>query len=312
MTPEKPTTAEVLYLNEKEEELKKKILHYYRFHEDTFLSLLIKGADTGNLIKIALIDSRVDEVCKLPQFAEYWADIWRLCGLNPQEYAKKNNKPLHENLPIPTASSCFDLVKSYFLYEAYRKLIEKSDFSPMQKLALVEGYLIPSAELGCYFAINELCNLGVNVLKEQFSETIVTKLLHYAKLAAKIHLAPGYLLLANVYQELTQFQEQPILRTLNLRIEAFKAINVAKRLEELSAPMINNSFQGKKLAEASGGKLSSFSQAEQRLQGLLNLSYMELSLALEQGKEDAKAIRKLYSVNPLDEAKDSSQNQLML
>ncbi|MGQ3890190.1 DUF5630 domain-containing protein [Legionella sp. CNM-1927-20] len=293
------TERKVLQIANKEEELKNKILHYYKVHEDTFLSGLIKGADTGSLIKLALTDSRIDQICKSPQFAEYWTTIWRLCGVNPREYAEKNNKPVHEYSPMPTVSSCFDLVKGYFLYETYRKLLNEGDGSLTQQVYLIENYLMDSAQLGCYFAINELCNIGVNLLKEQFNEMIAMKMLHYAKLAAQIYLAPGYLLLANVYQELTQFQEQPVLQMLNLRIEAFKAINIAKRLEDISGPMLNNAYQGKNLVQASGGKIKSFSQAEQRLQELLHLDYLELDLAIEQAKKEAKSIRKLYGAESL-------------
>ncbi|WP_131782451.1 DUF5630 domain-containing protein [Legionella gresilensis] len=294
----------VLQLDKKEEELKNKILHYYKVHKETFLIELIKRADTGSLIKLALSDACIDQICKLPQLAEYWTNVWRLCGLNPREDAEKNNKPLHEYLPMPTVSSCFDLIKGYFLYENYRKLTSDA-CNKGQHLYLIENYLMDSAELGCYFAINELCSIGVNLLKEEFNEFIVVKMLHYARLAAQIYLAPGYLLLANVYQELIPFQEQQVLQTVNLRLEAFKSINIAKRLETISAPMINNAYQGQNLADASGGKLRSFTQAEQRLQNLLHLDYLELDLAIEHAKEEAQSIRKLYESSSLTEDPDN-------
>ncbi|ARG98388.1 DUF5630 domain-containing protein [Legionella micdadei] len=277
-------------LNEKEIELQYRIIHYYKNHESTFLNGLIRSTDTGSLIKLALLNPEIDEICHLPQFAEYWNNVWRLCGVNPRENAEINGRPIHEYMPIATIPSCFEQIKGYFLYVTYQHLLDKDGNLSKELYPEAETYLTASAQFGCYFSANILCRTGINLLQNRFDEEIVKKILFFAEIAARLYLSPGYFLLANMYQELIKFEGEPILGAFDLRMEAFRAINIAKRLEDYSAPMINNAYQGKTLAAATGGQIKSYSEAEQRLQQLLCLNYDELEISSKKAKAEADLI----------------------
>ncbi|KTD27117.1 DUF5630 domain-containing protein [Legionella maceachernii] len=285
-----PKLNDFLELNEKEKELQFRIIHYYKTHARTFLNGLIRSTDTSSLIKLAILNPQIDEICHLPQFAEYWDDVWRLCGLNPRENAAINERPVHEFMPMVTIPSCFEQIKGYFLYVSYKNLLDKDGNLSAELYPQAELYLTASSQFGCYFAINTLCRTGLDFLQNQFDEEIVKKILCFTQVAARLYLSPGYFLLANVYQTLIQFEEKPILGALNLRMESFKAINIAKRLQAYSAPMINNAYQGKTLEEASQGEIKSFSHAEQRLQQMLCLNYHELEISLKKAKAEVDSL----------------------
>ncbi|WP_158618889.1 DUF5630 domain-containing protein [Legionella qingyii] len=287
--------AKFLELNAQEKYQQMKLLSLKKRLDPDFFSQIIENSDHEVLFKLAMNNTEIDAICKAPEFKWYWEEIWRLCGVNPKENAALNHEPVHEYQPMPTVSSCFELLKGLYLYENYRKFFK--DMEHTQKCYDdAEEFLAASGSYGCFFALNALCTGGLNLLHHEFDEQIAQKIIIYAQIAAKYYLSPGYLLLANVYQELLKYQNETNLVGRNLSLQAFQAMSVAKRLEPYSAPMLNNAYQGKTLEEASNGQITSFSQALFRLQQHLNLSPLEIEIATNAAITEAAAIKKIYKL----------------
>ncbi|CDZ79009.1 hypothetical protein BN59_03324 [Legionella massiliensis] len=274
------TLAEFLILNVEEKNFHGQLIKLSQNKNAVeHLERLIQRSDTGMLLKLALTDPEIDAICKLPQFEDYWTDIWRQTGVNPREMAQDSGEPIHENLPMPTVSS-FELLKGLFLYEEYRRQLEAQTELTEKFFKEAEEFLVASVRHGCYFAMNALCMAGLELLQANFDADIAIKVLICARVAANFYLSPGYLLLSNVYHDFIQYKDKDCFAGLNLRIEAFKAAYMAERLEEYSIAMINNAYQGKTLQEASGGKIKGFSHAKTRLQNYLALNAFELNQAI--------------------------------
>lgn len=250
---------------------------------------------TELILKMAIIDPEINQICNSPELTHYWKEFWRQSGTNPTELAELNGEPVKEYSSMYT-TCCFELLKGLYLYNAYQNLLEKKPIT-QQVINKAEEYLHASAQYGCFFAINALCIHGLTQLKSSFDPLIATKIINYANLASKLYLSPGYLLLSNVYQELIPYQNKPLFERSNLRFNAFQAVVVAKKLEKISAPMINNAYQGKTLSEASNGKISSFAQAELRLQKFLQLNYSELELVYKHANDEAAQIKTAFFVH---------------
>ncbi|KTD01393.1 DUF5630 domain-containing protein [Fluoribacter gormanii] len=287
--------AKFLELNDQEKFQQIKLLSLKKRLDPDFFNQIIEQADQEVLFKLAINNTEIDAICKAPEFKSHWEDMWRLCGANPKEHAVLNHEPVHEYQPMPTVSSCFDLLKGLYLYENYRKIFKDMEHT-QQFYDDVEEFLATSGNYGCFFALNALCKGGLELLSHKFDDQIAEKIIFYAQIAAKYYLSAGYLLLANVYQELLKYQSETNLVGRNLSLQAFQAMSIAKRLEQYSAPMLNNAYQGKTLAEASNGQITSFSQALFRLQRHLNLSPLEIEMSTNAAITEAAAIKKIYKL----------------
>ncbi|WP_454782339.1 DUF5630 domain-containing protein [Legionella sp. WA2022007384] len=287
--------AKFLELNEQENYQQIKLLSLKKRLKPDFFYQIIEQADQEELFKLAINNPEIDAICKAPELKSHWEEMWRLCGVNPKENALVNLKPVHEYQPMSTVSSCFDLLKGLYLYENYRKIFNDMEHTK-EFYDDVEEFLATSGLYGCFFALNALCKGGLDLLHYEFDEKIAEKVIFYAELAAKYYLSAGYLLLANVYQELLKHQNEPNFIGRNLSLQAFQAMGVAKRLEQYSAPMLNNAYQGKTLNEASNGQITSFSQALSRLQRYLSLSPLELEIATNAAITEAGSIIKTYKL----------------
>lgn len=285
--------AKFLELNDREKNQQIKILTLKKNLNAGFFNRVIKNLDHDLLFKLAMMNPEIDTICKSPELKSHWEDLWRLCGVNPKDSAEQNGMPVHEYQPMCTVPSCFDLLKGLYLYEIYRQTFKDKERTD-EFYRDAEEYLAASGLYGCFFALNALCQGGLDLLKDEFNEEIARKAILYAQVAAKYYLSPGYLLLANTYQELLKYQNQPSLVGLNLRLLSFQAISVAKRLESYSNSMLNNAYQGKTLSEASNGQITSFSQALLRSQKYLQLSPLELEIATNEAKNEAALIQKTY------------------
>lgn len=250
------------------------------------------------LLKLAIVNPEINKICNAPELNDYWSELWRKSGLNPNEQAEKNHKSVQEYLPMPTIS-CLDLLKGHFLYEAYQAMIQKKEISDELVKEAAE-YLSRSAEYGSYFALNALCKNGLALLESEFDPEIAIKVIYYANLAAKFYLSPGYLLLGNVYQELLLYKNQKLFEGTNLPLLAMQAIIIANKLEDFSIPMINNAYQGKTLLEASDGKIKNFSQALYRLQDFLKLNSTEVESAYKSATIEANNIKIKLNANSSD------------
>ncbi|CAM3127623.1 Uncharacterised protein [Legionella steigerwaltii] len=304
--------AKFLELNAQEKNQQIKILSLKKRLDPIFFNQVIKNLDHELLFKLALTNPEIDKICKSPELKSHWEDVWRLCGVNPKEHAEQNGKPIHEYQAMCTVPSCFDLLKGLYLYEIYRTTFkDKKHTNEFYQDA--EEYLAASGLNGCFFALNVLCQGGLNLLEQEFDEEIARKTILYAQVAAKYYLSAGYLLLGNTYQELLRYQNQSILVGLNLRLLSFQALSVAKRLEQYSDPMLNNAYQGKTLSEASNGQISNLSQALLRSQKFLVLSPLEIEIATTEAKTEAALIQKTYNLEKtLAEASVSSAPSAIL
>lgn len=271
------------------------------------IEALIKEYDTELLFKLALTDPEFNKVCKSPNLEPHWINLWRLCGTNPREEAEENHEPIQEYSPMPTVSSCFELLKGYYLYQSYLTLIDKEGDLSAAEFDDAKERLLASADCGCFFAMNVLCREGLLTLKEAFDENIVLLVLHYATKAAELYLAPGYLLLGSVCQELISYQNNTHWAPpYNLAQLAFQSYTIAKHLEPISGPMLNNAYQGQTLKEASKGAFSTFFEAQLRVQEHLRLSPIEITHLSVAAKNEANRIEARYieksEISPQSEA----------
>lgn len=229
---------------------------------------MLKSTDEGILLKLAVINPEIDEMCKVAELGSYWEALWYRCGVNPEgEFSVL--EPPHAYLPMPTLS-CFELLKGLYIYQLYRNSAANSE-SDLNELA----FLILSANLGCFFALNALCREGIKKINKEFDPDLAKQIIVIAEFAAKLYWTPGYILLATVYQELsaqpqlfsaTNFKdtEQMLFR------QALQALYIAQKLENYSRPMINNAFQGKTIAEATENKFKTWMQAKIQLMNASN------------------------------------------
>lgn len=288
--------AKFLELTAQEKLQQIKILSLKKRLDPNFFNKIIKNSDHELLFRLAMATPEIDTICKSPELESYWEDIWRLCGINPKESASLNDEEVHEYQPMCTTSSCFDLLKGLYLYETYRKMFKEDMEHSGEFYKDAEEFLATSGLYGCFFALNALCKGGLDLLEQKFDEEIAQKTIVYAQIAAKYYWSVGYLLLANVYQELLKYQNQSNLVGLNLRLQSFQAMSVAKRLEQYSTPMLNNAYQGKTLSEASNGQINCFPQALMRLQKYLQLSPLEIEIVTNEAKNEAATIKNTYQL----------------
>lgn len=290
--------AEFISLSEQEKKLETELvaLAYNSPEDKTPLLEKILECKEDSLFKIALQNPRVDRLLQSTDLNKYWNDLWRRAGVNPAGCQHNSAKPLHEYQPMATISS-FNLLKSLFVYEGYRKLINTEKMSQ----ALINNaaeYLVLAAKSGCFFAMNALCENGLKLLKERFDEKLVQIILYSAQSASKLYWTPGYLLLANVYKELNQYKDQGLLlRSMHLSLMAFESLVIAQTLESMSGAMINNAYQGKSLKTASGDK--SFSQIKMKFISDLNLSSGSQTLAARRVGVVISDIKKQFPVSEI-------------
>lgn len=237
------------------------------------LRKLICRLDAAVIIRLAIASTDIQRFCEADLFKNHWEDLWRQSGMNPRELALVNHEPIRENQPIRTLS-CFALLKSFYIYQGYRRLTKENEMSD-EIYEQAKEYLKLSAHFGCFQALNVLCIEGLKLLRNKPDITIATAILGYAQQAANLHWTPGYFLLSTVYQELifyrrAIFPSDPNVSGKVLLTKAFIALHTAQKLEPFSNEMLNNAYQGKSLQEASKGKFKNWFLAKQRLLELSN------------------------------------------
>ncbi|MGQ3890335.1 DUF5630 domain-containing protein [Legionella sp. CNM-1927-20] len=263
---------------------------------DKLYSIII-NAPESSLFKIALIYPLINQICQQSMFDDYWESLWRQCGSGLQEEAKNNQDTRHENVPMPTLS-CLDLLKGLFVYQVYCDLIKDKEMTPTLFDEAAE-YLKLAGQIGCFFALNELCIEGLKLLSKYTDQSIAAQILFYAQRAAELYWTPGYLLLSNVYQELSSYpllsiNGDEVLQKQFFFKEALNALTMAQQLEQYSFPMISNAYQGKSIWQATQGQLKNWFHAKIRLQKmsgnlLTNLDFERTSLEAKKEVEQIKA-----------------------
>lgn len=258
------------------------------------IETLIQEYDTELLFKLALTDPEFNTLCKSPNLEPHWVELWRLCGTNPREDAEKNHKPIQEYSPMLTVPSCFELLKGYYLYYTYTTLIESGRDLSAAEFKEAKELLVASADCGCFFSMNVLCREGLSALKESVDDELTEFILKYATLAANLYLAPGYLLLGSVCQELMRYQDKAHWSPYQFVQMTFQSYTIAKHLEPISGPMLNNAYQGKTLKEASNGAFSTFFEGQLRAQEYLRLNPIEIHHWSILAKNEANIIEARY------------------
>ena len=180
------------------------------------------------LIKYALILPEVDSFCKYPPFNELWDTRWHACT-NAYDASLLSSKELGDvsvdfkYKPQPTLHS-FELLKGIFIYANYKIRVASGVEEDKNK---ANNFLILSAHLGFFAALNTLCKLE---LVSPSKDTSIS--LRWAQKAAELYLTPGYLLLAVIYYKQKNY------------LEALHSLILAKELLPYSRVFINNAYHG--------------------------------------------------------------------
>lgn len=237
--------------------------------------------DSQLLLKLAVVDPEINQIGSDAQFSDFWIAQWtKIMG---REY---------ESIPTVT---CFDLLKGYYLYNEFQRTLQKKILTPALVIQ-AEDTLTIAANYGCFPALNSLCIHGLEILRDGFDPLVADKIVHFAEKAAALYGSPGYLLLSNVYQDLYPYQLKNLYPGADLRIKAFDAAVIARKLEDISAPMLNLAYSGKSLREASDGQIKTFDDALRRLQSMMPLTAEELNAVVTRADKSAYEYRETIKV----------------
>jgi len=265
------------------------------------VAAIVLNADSVALMKLSERYPAINELCLQPVFNEHWNELLKACGNNPDNKFRDVNRPIHEFLPLKTVPS-FQLLKSIYVYGIYKRL-NKSEEKEDQLRA--EEYLLFAAELGNFNAMNGWCSerLEASDWAEKTRSIIVM-----AQTAADLYLAPGYILLANVYVALAKRstnQNKKMYVALALR-----ALCVAEKLESISGNMINNAYHGKSILEAAAHEFSSWQDARQKIMQLSDHSFTirEIDGIFRNANQTAASVINPNSVTALRKSSELSQS----
>ncbi len=295
------TLSEFLKLSMVELELEKEMVSLISARDLERLKQKIKAIDLHSLIRICIKNKAINVICQHTVFDEYWNAIWKKCGPTNHD----TNVPI-EYFPINTVCT-FDLIKGFYVYEQYRKLVNENETSAAILIAAKE-YLEFSAELGCFFALNALCYHGLRILHEATDshevEALFTKILAYASHAATLHWTPGYFLLGNVCDAImdcatNMVDEYGSLNKKLLLSDALRALTIAQKLEPYSSSMQHNAYQGKSIQEASGGKFVDWFQFKRYIEtkAKIKIDATERERIYQEASSTVDGILSQYSLN---------------
>jgi hypothetical protein len=264
--------------------------------------------DLTVLIKLAIRYPEIDKMCESPELASHWQDIWR------KSASEIGTESKLEYSPIPTVS-CFSQIKGLYIYKAYQDLIKGEELTQTLRDEARE-YLELSSRLGCYFASKVLCEQGLKLLSVKPDIDLAATVLEVALQASVTYWTPGYLLLATVYQEFSQYSEEFFTgsdaRSKQVLFkQALIALYVAQKLEDFSGPMLINAYRGKTIEEATGGAIKSWTQARVRLQTLSSgyITSLVMMVAEREASVIADKIKKEYQLGVIA-AQDSPYAQI--
>jgi hypothetical protein len=271
------------------------------------LSTIFETTDLALIVQLAISDATMDAIFQEKRFKSFWDAQWSQCGLNPT--SRLNSElPIHEYAPLKTVSS-FDLLKGFVVYQAYRDLVSNRVMTA-GLYATAKEYLELSASFGSYFALNALCVNGLKLLKKNTASLdelhiIADQILSYAKTAAELYFTPGYLLLSNIYQELSLYDHilypdatDLVMRKKYFYKEALIALCVAQQLESYSHDAVNNAYDGKSIAVATHGLVTTWFRPKAHLQQMSGtlLKTADMDDAFKQAKFLVQKIIKQYSL----------------
>lgn len=263
---------------------------------DIIRSIILNPEYSSTILKLGIINKTINTFLADKEFEPYWQNLWRLCGVNPKEAALENNQAIHENLPLITVS-CYQLVKTHFCYEAYRKLTDNGINESSPRGGMLIAILNAAALEGSFFASNAFCTNGLRLFLENHEKVSGLRelIISLAKNAAKIHFTPGYYLLANVYAAVANAESNEVIAK-EFRKKAYTALCLAQKLQPYSTASLNNAYQGLTLEQASNGKFKSWFHAKV----LLKLTATEERLAKSQADIEFNLLKKEYLLNEIE------------
>lgn len=149
------------------------------------------------LIKIAENYKAMGDVCKSPILHEYWLNHWRKIQ-NPANNYQMQEQPLINH---------FDLYRGYYFYLLAIDAFDNGHNAMSQ--GVIE-YLSKGQSYDSFHATCQLNGYFLNAIRETATQdgidfSAVLQSLHQL---AKLHLTPGYFLLARTHFELAQFDKR--------------------------------------------------------------------------------------------------------
>jgi hypothetical protein len=144
-----------LQLSTKEQMIADKINFFLQQKQkfENELIAILKKEDLVCIIKIALHFSAIDTFCKQDFLRPYWEDIWSRCAANASNISYSPQR----------CFSCFDLVKSIYLYWEYLDQNKNIEESAQKKLGL--DFLSLAAKTGCFAALRTFCFFYWKILR---------------------------------------------------------------------------------------------------------------------------------------------------
>ncbi len=177
----------------------------------------LKNADLSLILRFSIKYPDVDSICKRSSLNKMWDEI-----------LQRSSFLSFECKPQPTIHS-LDLLKGLLLYAGYKRRSVSEDSQDKQ---MSIKFLELSADLGCFVALNQVCQLE---LKKAEPNRILV--FNSALRAASLYLTAGYLLLAACNY------------LLKLPREALECLILAEKLIPHSEVYTYNAYFGKPIDE---------------------------------------------------------------
>lgn len=235
----------------------------YRLELKPEILALIKETDPLLVVRLALTNFIIDNLCYDPELREHWQSVWHLSAgqkLTTSAASDASTSGYQPQVPM----HCFNLIKGIVLYWQYK--IERRDHPEH-----ADDYLSRAVSMGCFKAMNAWCNQQLKRLQTELTQPSMDELLTIANQASEWHWTTGYLLFANVCLQLAGIikskQKSFFMSSCDdLYRKALQALYLAEYLQDYSTPSIHNAYDGMSLAEVyKGSSLSNMSLTRQHL-----------------------------------------------
>lgn len=254
-----------LTLSKEEEDLKVQLEHLidtYKKSKDMAVEALIKRIANqklkmDSLIKIAENSPSLFNLIQHENLKELWQEAWRLMGANPISVKKTDKEEFHDMLPQKKIT-CISLLFGYFYYQ---KALKIRQITGKLYTGLELEYLKKAENHNSFHGLNALNKLDLKFLKlcERNKQhcPYVERIIQTAEIAANYHGTPGYLILAETYYSIAEYNhalndDESVTLSLILCLQSLTSASL--RMIESEAA-INNAYFGQGLAASNPFKL---------------------------------------------------------
>lgn len=218
------------------------------------------------LMKLTEKYPEIADLCQSPDFNQHWENVIRHSGKNPPSQASINGLPVHQYLPQWSILP-FAFVKGLHAYNKYLLLTKTG------KRGAAENALALAIKYGNFNGMNAFCKKSLLQLQNHFDLALLYKVIAVAERAAKLHCTPGFLLLANIYLQvsaLTSLIDEKVQSKLEKEylLLSFQSIIIAENIQPISQEMVNNAFQGKSIQEAVGNETMTWGSWKEKIYNL--------------------------------------------